>query len=144
MKTKLFSPDCLPDSVPSLRQRLSQGVCAESISVPAAVPIVMLNVSDFVAALERTEGGVTALQALECHLAILDALRQADPCRACRGTGKDHDPFRDAGHDTCDECKGAGMIFPATWSGLIGDVGLSLLHNLASDLRAAHNYVKGA
>jgi DnaJ-class molecular chaperone len=36
METKLFSPDCLPETVPSLRQKLSQGSRSEIVVAPTS------------------------------------------------------------------------------------------------------------
>jgi hypothetical protein len=125
MRTKLFSPDCMPDSV----------------------PIVTLDVSDFVAACEKRDPntGRNALDAIDLILQVGFEQFGEHSCQECQGAGSviETDPFCPDGGLNCGACGGTGKRRHSPSDPRICMSNLKLVQNLAFELRAAIDYAKG-
>jgi len=116
--------------VPVLRERIAANPC-ESLTVPADVPVITLNVSDFVEALtkRKDEDSPTALACLNGILTYVASLHEPIKCVNCNGTGIDDDPFMDDRPRIKDDRACLDNV--------------AAVSALVADLRAALEYAKG-
>jgi len=121
--------------------------CNETADPVQQVPVITLNVSDFIAACTRpaiADNGIefTALDGLADILAFCRT-QSKYLCRQCVGKGTVVDPFDENDRqETCPTCSGEGYtLFVTLPESYIKNVRAAVA--LVEDLRAALEYAKG-